>query len=85
MIKIIMKNGEKFEGKNITEVVEELRRDCKVPSSTKIKYKYQLAKRFRIYYGKRLSFINDENFLYGLLEAGEIKSIEDNEDEKIFR
>lgn len=86
MITITMKAGDKFTGSGIKEVIDELRMDCKVPSISRTNYKHQLAKRFHAYYGKRLNFISDEKFLYGLLEAGEIKSIEDdyNEYEEIF-
>lgn len=78
MIKVTMKAGDKFFGFTIQEVVDQLRWNCKVSSTSRLNYKHQLAKRFHTYYGKRLNFISDEKFLYGLLEAGEIKSIEDN-------
>ena len=83
MIKVTMKAGDKFSGFTIQEIIEALRKDCKIPSHSRMNYKHQLAKRFHTYYGKRLNFISDEKFLYGLFEAGEIKLIEDDENEEI--
>lgn len=87
MIKVVLKTGQIIKQNNIQEVVNELRRSCRTPSSSRVEYKKELARRFRVYYGKHLNFISDEKFLYGLLKAGEIKLIENedqNYEEEIF-
>ena len=89
MITITLRTGQIIQGDNIQEAVDELRGSCKTPSDSRMDYKKQLARRFRVYYGKYLNFITDEKFIYGLLKAGEITLIEnevnnDNEEE-IFR
>lgn len=82
MIKVTMKAGDIIQQDTLRKVVDELRRGCKTPSISRIEYKWQLSKRYRNYYGKHLNYMSDEKFLYGLLDAGEIQSIEVMNDEE---
>lgn len=68
---VTMKSGDSFLG-TPKEVIAQMREDCKVKSATLVGYKLGLAHRARKYYGKKVRWLDDLEFLLDLRDLGEI-------------